>query len=551
MQLLALLLAMNVVSSNRNADMILINGKIWTGAPNQRFVESVAIAGERILATGSNSDIRKLAGPGTRVIDLKGKLVVPGFIDNHTHFVDGGFQLSRVQLREAASPAEFARLIGDYAKKLGPGKWIIGGNWDHELWSPVTLPTRQMIDEVTPNNPVFVSRLDGHMALANRAALKASGITRDSVDPPGGTIVRDADGEPTGLLKDSAMGSVWPLIPSPTMAERMSAARAGLAEAARFGVTAFCDMSGSEAFEDFRAYQRLLAEDALTSRVYLFMPIDGYQRLIDAGIERTFGSPYLRIGGLKGFADGSLGSSTAAFFDSFEDSVGNTGLRSSGMIDGSLRTQATDANRHELQVAIHAIGDRANDETLAIFESQPDFRNRRFRVEHAQHLNPALIKRFASDRIVASMQPYHAIDDGRWAEKKIGKERAKWTYGFRSLLDAGAILTFGSDWTVAPLDPIQGIHAAVTRQTIDGKNPQGWIPEQKISVEEALHCYTSRNAWAMFMEKEIGRILPGMYADLAVLSDDLFTIKPSLISGTKVEMTFSGGSMIYERTKKK
>lgn len=551
MQLLALLLAMTVVSPNRNADMILINGKIWTGAPNQRFVESLAIAGERILATGSNNDIRKLAGPGTRVIDLKGKLVVPGFIDNHTHFVDGGLQLSRVQLREAASPAEFARRIGDYAKRLGPGKWVIGGNWDHELWSPVTLPTRQMIDEVTPNNPVFVSRLDGHMALANMAALKASGITRDSVDPPGGTIVRDAKGEPTGLLKDSAMGSVWPLIPSATVAERMSAARAGLAEAARFGVTAFCDMSGSEAFEDFRAYQRLLAEDALTSRVYLFMPIDGYQRLIDAGIERTFGSPWLRIGGLKGFADGSLGSSTAAFFDSFEDSVGNTGLRSSGMIDGSLRHQATDANRHELQVAIHAIGDRANDETLAIFESQPDFLSRRFRVEHAQHLNPALIKRFASDRIIASMQPYHAIDDGRWAEKKIGKERAKWTYAFRSLLDAGAILTFGSDWTVAPLDPIQGIHAAVTRQTIDGKNPQGWIPEQRISVEEALHCYTSRNAWAMFMEKEIGRILPGMYADLAVLSDDLFTIKPSQIRGTKVEMTFSGGSMIYERTKKK
>lgn len=250
------------------------------------------------------------------------------------------------------------------------------------------------------------------------------------------------------------------------------------------------------------------------------MPIDGYERLVEAGIERTFGSPYLRIGGLKVFADGSLGSSTAAFFDPFEDNAENTGLRSSGMIDGSLRNQATDADRHHLQVAIHVIGDRANDETLSIFESQPDFRDKRFRIEHAQHLSPALIKRFASDRVIASMQPYHAIDDGRWAERKIGKERAKSTYAFRSLLDAGAILTFGSDWTVAPLDPIQGIYAAVTRRTIDGKNPNGWIPEQKISVEEALRCY---------------RILPGMYADLAVLSDD------SLHDKTRADREDEGG----------
>ena len=548
MPLLALLLAMTASSVHSGPGMILVNGKIWTGDPAQRFVESVAISGERILDTGSTKAMRKLAGPRTRVIDLKGKLVVPGFIDNHVHFVEGGFQLSRVQLRDAASPAEFARRIGEYAKKIGPGRWITGGNWDHELWSPVTLPTRHMIDEVTPDNPVFVSRLDGHMALANSAALKASGITRASVDPPGGAIVRDANGEPTGLLKDSAMGPVWPLIPSPTVTERMSAARAGLAEAARFGVTAFCDMSGGgDAFEDFRAYQRLLAEDALTSRIYLFMPIDGYARLVDAGIERTFGSSYLRIGGLKGFADGSLGSSTAAFFDAFEDNPGNTGLRSSGMIDGSLRKQAADANHHHLQVAIHAIGDRANDETLSIFESQPDFRNKRFRIEHAQHLSPALIKRFASDRVIASMQPYHAIDDGRWAERKIGRERAKSTYAFRSLLDAGAILTFGSDWTVAPLDPLQGIYAAVTRRTIDGKNPAGWIPEQKISVEEALRCYTSNNAYAMFMEKEIGRILPGMYADLAVLSDDLFTIDPAQIANTTVDMTISGGKVVHER----
>ena len=383
------------------------------------------------------------------------------------------------------------------------------------------------------------------MALANTAALKLAGITRESQDPPGGTIVRDANGEPTGLLKDAAMSAVYAVMPNPSTEERVAAARAGLAEAMKFGVTAFCDMSGGDAYDDLRAYQHLEKAGQLTARVYLFTPISLYERLVNASIEKSFGSDRLRIGGLKGFADGSLGSSTAWFFEPFIGEPDNRGLAMEEMTNGAMKRWVTAADAHNLQVAIHAIGDRANDEVLKIYESLP--RDRRFRIEHAQHLNADLIKRFAADRVIASMQPYHAIDDGRWAETKIGHERAKTTYAFRSLIDAGATLTFGSDWTVAPLNPILGIYAAVTRRTIDGKNPNGWIPEQKITVEEALRSYTVNNAYAMYRENEIGRIAPGMRADMVVLSDDLFKIAPEKIESVKVEMTIFDGEVIYTK----
>ena len=520
------------------ATLILTNGKIWTG---DGFAKSVTIEGNRIVAIdGAPAD-------GANVIDLRGRLAVPGFIDNHVHFSWGAAAGTQVQLRDAATPEEFAKRIARHATKIGKGKWVTGGEWDEQLWHPYRLPARQMIDATTPDNPVFVARLDGHMALANSVALKLAGITRDSRDPVGGTIVRDASGEPTGLLKDAAMNAVSAVIPPRTLDERVAAAREGLREAARFGVTSFCDMSDSEAFEDFRALQRLESEGALTARVYQFVPLAEYERLKNAGIGKRFGSNRLRIGGLKGFADGSLGSSTAAFYEPFVGEPDNRGLVMEELSNGSMAKWVADADAHDLHVAIHAIGDRANAEVLSIFESRPALRDRRFRIEHAQHLDPELIRRFAKGRVVASMQPYHAIDDGRWAEKKIGPGRAKGTYAFRSLLDAGAVLTFGSDWTVAPLDPMLGIYAAVTRRTLDGRNPDGWIPEQKITVEEALRCYTSNNAWAMFAEKEIGRIAPGMLADIVVLSDDLFTIAPQKIENVRVDMTIFDGKLIYER----
>lgn len=530
------------------ANLVLVNGKIWTADEKPRFVEAVAVEGNRIVAAGTTTAVLAAAPRDARRVDLGGRLVVPGFIDNHVHFLDGGFQLSQVSLRDAATPEEFARRIGEFARKAGKGTWILGGEWDEQLWNPYRLPTRQMIDAVTPDNPVFVSRLDGHMALANTVALRLAGVTRDDQDPAGGTIIRDADGEPTGLLKDAAMSAVYAVVPPPSLEQRIAAARAALGEAARFGVTSFCDMShAGAAYDDLRAYQRLESAGELTARVYLFTPIAQFERLAVTNVEKRFGGPRLRIGALKGFSDGSLGSSTAGFFEPFVGEPENRGLMMEAMTDGSMHRWVEAANAANLHIGIHAIGDRANDQVLSIFESMPNVRERRFRIEHAQHLNDSLIKRFAASRVVASMQPYHAIDDGRWAEKKIGRERAGGTYAFRSLLDAGAILTFGSDWTVAPLNPLLGVYAAVTRRTIDGKNPKGWIPEQKITVEEALRAYTTSNAWAMFAEKEVGRIAPGMLADIVVLSDDLFTLAPEKIESVKVDMTIVDGEVVYER----
>lgn len=546
--LIAVLLSVALPAALRaDADLILAGGKIWTGDPARRFVEAVAVRGERIAAVGSSDEIRKLAGPATRVIELEGRLVTPGFIDGHLHFTMGGFGLSRVQLRDAASPEELARRIGEFAKTLPKGSWILGGDWDHELWTPVRLPDRGMIDALTPDHPVFVSRLDGHMALANSAALALAKVTKETPDPEGGTIVRDAKGEPTGVLKDAAMDPVWKIVPSASMAERIAAARAALGEAARLGVTAVNDVSDGEAYEDFRAYQALEREGALTARIHLYVPIHTWKRLAGAGIESGFGGPRLRIGGLKGFADGSLGSSTAWFSEPYLDVPESRGLRMPSMGDGTMEEAIAGAAANDLQVAIHAIGDRANDQVLGMFERTRGVKGKRFRIEHAQHLNESIVSRLAASGVIASMQPYHAIDDGRWAERKIGRERARWTYPFRSLLDAGAILTFGSDWTVAPLSPILGIYAAVTRRTIDGKNPGGWFPEQKITVEEALRSYTARNAFAMFLEKEIGTIAPGYRADMVVLSRDLFAIPPEQIEKVDVDATVFDGRVIYER----
>lgn len=525
--------------------LVLLNGRVWTGGDAPKFVQAVAIANDRIVAAGSNDEIAAMAGNAER-IDLRGRLVTPGFIDSHVHFVSGGVQFSAVQLRDAKSPAEFARRIGAYAQTKPKGTWITGGDWDHELWTPAALPTRQLIDAVTPAHPVFVSRLDGHESLANSLALKIAGVTRDTPDPAGGTIVRDANGEPTGILKDTAQGLVDEHIPSWSMEERISGTRAALAEAARNGVTMVTDMAGGEASDDFRAYQQLDRAHALTARINLFMPISEVDRIASTGVEHNFGDAMLQIGGLKGFADGSLGSSTAWFRDNYLDAP-NSGLPRPSLVDGTMKKRVEAAANANLQVAIHAIGDRANDEVLKIYESIPRAGERRFRIEHAQHLDPALIKRFASDRVIASMQPYHAIDDGRWAEKKIGHERAKSTYAFRSLLDAGAVLAFGSDWTVAPLSPILGIYAAVTRRTLDGKNPNGWIPEQKITVAEALRAYTSGGAYAVFREHELGTIAPGMLADLTVLSDDLFAIPPEQIDKVTVAYTIVSGKIVYGR----
>jgi predicted amidohydrolase YtcJ len=530
------------------ADLIIVNAKVHTMNQAQQLAEGVAVIGNRIVTVGSTEEIEKLAGKNTRVIDAKGQLVLPGFNDAHVHFMSGGFQLSSVDLRDANTPQEFAERIRDFAAKLPPGRWITGGDWDHERWPDAKLPTKELVDRYTPNTPIFVNRLDGHMSLANSLALKLAGVTRETKDPDGGVIVRDPKtGEPTGVLKDAAQEFVWKVIPASTFEEKLAAARAATNHAASLGVTSVQDMSAGI---DVGVYQTLLDRGELTTRIYAVWPLPSWDHLSRTGVRAHFGNAMLRTGGLKGFADGSLGSTTALFFEPYNDAPNTSGIPGPEMFPaGAMLERVRGADRAGLQVMIHAIGDRANDTILSIYEQvekEDGDRDRRFRIEHAQHLRPQDIPRFARYKVIASMQPYHAIDDGRWAEKRIGPERAKTTYAFRSLLDSGATLAFGTDWTVAPLNPLLSIYAAVTRRTLDGKHPGGWIPEQKISVEEAVRAYTVGSAFAEFQENDKGTIVPGKLADLVILSQDIFKIDPKDIENVRVVMTIMDGRVVYD-----
>ena len=547
-----LLASLRVAGAQPAASLVLLNGKIWTVNDRQPRAEAVACLGSRIVAVGSNGEIRKWIGAGTEAIDLGGKLVLPGFNDAHVHFFSGGENLASVQLRDAKSEDEFRKRIAEFAAKQPAGRWITGGDWDHENWTPARLPTRQLIDAVTAGHPVFVNRLDGHMALANSQALQLAGITRDTPDPPGGTIVRDAAGEPTGVLKDAAMermDGVDGVIPAPSEDQIADAVRAAMRYAAENGVTSVQDMSAAP--EILRVYQTLLARGELTVRISGHQPLATWQRLAAVGLRADFGGEKLHIGALKGFADGSLGSTTALFFEPYLDAPNTSGLANSEMIpESKMQAHILGADRAGLQVAVHAIGDKANHTVLGMYEEaarQNGARDRRFRIEHAQHLRMEDIPRFGKLHVIASMQPYHCIDDGRWAEKRIGPERAKGTYAFRALLDSGAVLAFGSDWDVAPMQPLMGIYAAATRRTLDGKHPNGWVPEQKITVAEAIRAYTMGSAYASFDEKIKGSIEPGKLADMVVVSDDILSIPAVEIEKTRVETTVCDGKVIYHR----
>jgi predicted amidohydrolase YtcJ len=532
------------------ATLILRNAKIWTGDERQPTAQAVAVIGDAIARVGTDREIDGLRGPDTVIRDLGGKLVLPGFNDSHLHFVDAGRNLLSVKLRDADSPEELAKRIGDFARNLPKGEWILGGDWDHERWQGTPLPTRQLIDPVTPDNPVLVNRLDGHMSLANSLALKLAGVSRNTRDPEGGAVVRDSSGEPTGVLKDAAAGLVDRVIPPPSPEQRRKEILAALAEARSNGVTSIQDITPAP---DFAAYQALEQSGELTVRIYCRTAIADYRQLADPGIRAVFGSRWLRLGSLKGFADGSLGSTTALFFSPYDDAPGTTGLPAPEMFpEGNMKKLVSAGDAAHLQVTVHAIGDKANNTMLSIYEEvekeNPQW-DRRFRIEHAQHLLASDIPRFSQLGVIAAMQPYHLIDDGRWAEKRIGKERCKTTYAFRSLLDAGARVAFGSDWPVAPISPIMGIYAAVTRRTLDGKNPGGWIPEQKISVAEAVKAYTWTSAYAEFAENVKGTISLGKLADFVVLSSDIFSVQPEQIEKAEVVYTIVGGRIVYEQGK--
>lgn len=531
----------------QDATLLLVKGKIWTVNPAQPEAEAVAISGNRVIAVGRSGDILKLKREKTVVVDLAGKRVLPGFNDAHVHFYDGGASLAGPQLRYSKSQTEFRDTLAAFARNQPTGRWITGGDWDEENWNPPVLPTHELIDAVTKKWPVFVNRLDGHESLANSVALKLASIDRNTKDVPGGVIVRDAGGEPTGVLKDAAQELVYKVIPPPTPDQIRAAIRAAQVYANARGVTSVQDMSAAPAI--FRVYQEMMHNDELTVRISGHQPLMSWQRLADVGLRADFGNANLHIGGLKGFADGSLGSRTALFFQPYLDAPNTSGIPSAELANPTqMFANIEHADAAGLQVAIHAIGDKANNTILNFYErveNEHRERDRRFRIEHAQHLLTNDIPRFAKLHVIASMQPYHCIDDGRWAEKRIGAERAKTTYAFRSLLDSGATLAFGSDWDVAPMTPILGIYAAVTRRTLDGKHPGGWVPEQKITVQEAVKAYTMGSAYASFEENLKGSIEPGKLADLIVLTQDIFAIDPAKIPETRVFMTIFDGEPIH------
>jgi predicted amidohydrolase YtcJ len=538
----------NQAQSRPTADLIITNAKIWTVDKSLPLAQAVAILGDRIVAVGSSADVDAWRGPNTHVVDAGGKLLLPGFNDAHVHFVSGGMQLTNVQLKDASSPQEFTRRIGERAKLTAKGEWILGGNWDETKWNPPNMPTKELIDAVTADTPVFVSRYDGHMGLANSVALRLAGITAKTPDPPGGTVVRDAEGNPTVALKDAATDYIDKLIPPLSHDQRLKIVVRALAYAASVGVTSVQHLVAS--YDDIAVYSELLQRDELTTRIYAAPSITQVDDLAKLGIGRAFGGPYLRIGALKAFADGSLGSGTAYFYEPFLNQGTNRGLLSDEMHPISLmRDRYMKADAAGLQICTHAIGDEGISTILDLYSEVIKAHgeaDRRLRIEHAQHMAAKDFERFAQLHVIASVQPYHAIDDGRFAEAHIGHDRASRTYAFRTFLDHGVRLAFGTDWEVAPLDPLLTVYAAVTRATLDGKNPKGWFPEQKLSVAEAIEAYTVGSAYAEFQEKVKGSITPGKLADMVLLSDDIFSIVPEKIRDVRVLQTFFGGRLVFD-----
>jgi predicted amidohydrolase YtcJ len=529
------------------ATLIITDATVYTVDKQHPKADAVAAIGDRIVAVGSSAEIDLWRGPQTHVIDAHGRLLLPGFNDSHVHFITGGAQLDQVDLKDAATPQEFAKRIAAKASTTARGEWILGGDWDETKWPKPQLPTKELVDVETGDTPIFVNRYDGHESLANSAAMKLAGISAKTADVSGGVIVRDASGNPTGVFKDAAQDLINKAIPPMSHERRMRAAQRALEHAASLGVTSVQHMNPD--FADVAVYSELAEKDELTARIYAVPMETNWQEQAKIGIRRSWGSTYLRLGAVKGFADGSLGSGTAYMFEPFADQPGNRGLLSEEMHPpGAMRDRLMQADAAGLQLRVHAIGDRAIAMILDIFadiEKEHGYHDQRFTIEHAQHMADKDFGRFANLHVVASMQPYHAIDDGRWAEKRLGHPRARFSYAWRSFLNHGVTLAFGTDWPVAPLNPMLGLYAAVTRATLDDKNPDGWIPEEKITLPEAVEAYTMGSAFTEFQEKKKGSITPGKLADMVILSDNIFSLKPEAIRNVKVETTIVGGKVVY------
>jgi predicted amidohydrolase YtcJ len=523
------------------ADLALLGGRVFVGLGLPE-ADALASAGDRVLALGRDAVLPQI-GPGTKVVELRGRTVVPGFNDAHVHLMDGGLSLLGVDLRGARDEAECARRVATHARTLPEGAWIRNGHWDHESWPGAALPSRRAFDPGTEGHPLLLMRQDGHMALANTRALEIAGITGETEAPPGGAIERDARGEPTGILKDRAMELVLRKIPPPSRAEVRDAARAAFREAARLGVTTIQDNSFPEALP---AYLDLRESGELTVRLSVWRYAATFEALRAAGVRSGLGDAWIRLGPLKILSDGSLGSGTAAFFDPYSDGRDGAGLLLYG--EDELSRLVREADALGFQLAVHAIGDRANALVLSALEGaarENPPRERRFRIEHAQSVRREDVPRFRALPAIASIQPCHLVDDVRFARRRLG-ERCRDLYRAGSFLRQGIPVAFGTDWPVAPLDPRVGLFAALCRTSMDGEPRGGLNPDERLTLPEALSCYTLGSAYAEFAEGQKGTLRPGAFADLVVFGADLFALGPREILSASVDLTVVGGRVVHE-----
>lgn len=534
-------------SSLEPADLVFVNGVVYTVDEAHPHAQAIAVRGERIIAVGSNTEIQPFIGNETRVVDLAGRFLMPGFNDAHVHMGSAGSTLMAIDLRGVTSIAEMQQRIRQRLNRFQPGEWVTGANWDHTLWRDQRWPNKHDLDAVSRAHPMFFGRVDGHSAVANSRALELAGITRATANPPGGEIDRDPkSGEPTGVLKENANELVTRKIAPLTMEQRRRALELALADAARWGVTSLQDNS---AWDDFLAFGELKKEGKLSARVTEWLPfLASVERLKQMQKEGGTSDPWLRTGALKAITDGSGGSHTAAMLEPFSDKPGDLGILR--IPADKLREMVVERDRAGFQIALHAIGDRANRASLEAFAAARQAngaRDARHRIEHAQFVALSDFRRFKQLDVIASMQPCHLLTDVRWAQKLLGPERSKGAYAWNSMLQQGVRLAFGTDYDVEPINPMLGLYAAVTRENEQGEPRGGWFSEEKISIDEAIRAYTLGSAYAEFAEKYKGSITPGKWADVVVLSRNITRATPKEILSTEVLMTVVGGRVVYEK----
>jgi predicted amidohydrolase YtcJ len=547
------------------ADTIYLHGDIYTGVVGAssfhvvQRAQAIAVKGDRILLVGDDNDVLKAKGPNTAVVDLKGQFVMPGFNDAHMHLTDAGFKRLTVDLTGTRTMAEFRERIRKRVETAEPMEWIVGSGWDETLWPVQDLPTRWDIDEVTTDHPVYLERIDGHVAVANTLALKMAHVTLASKDPAGGAIGRDITGQPNGILRETAEGLVASIIPKPSDDKRQRAIESSLQDIASSGVTSvqdYSDPGNADAnWKDFQVFEQLEREGKLTVRVSEWLPFDAPLDVLEQRrAAHPQSDPMLHTGMLKAFMDGSLGSHTAAMLQPYSDDPKNSGIQR--YEQGKLNQMATERLEAGFQLGFHAIGDQAAEMALDAFEqaetaarakgvrAQDGTENYRLRIEHAQVTNPMQVARFRDLKVIASMQPCHLLTDMHWALARLGPIRAAHSYAWAEFENHGVTLAFGTDYPVEPVNPFRGLYAAVTRKSEDGK--QEYYPQQKLTIEQAIAAYTTGSAYAEFAEKTKGTLAPGMLADFVVLDRDLTAIPPEKILGTRVLRTVVGGNTVYE-----